>query len=279
MSVLRVADRLRRAGLLVNFDEPIDLPNPKLPDLAIRCQLEDEPTYAEVSALGESFGSREAGATSWDIVSQVFLRGPALEYAGRIHKSLSGPHRAEVAGLVAAAAAQALAEAKFQAVEILGVLELGIALSDAASALSAWAEERGVSLNAVEGPELEGDEATRIRVAIKQEQHQLPTDRGGLLVIQNSRVFATARAPSRAIAKIEEEVYEYPHVASVIISGSHLGHVEGSREEIGPHTYFRHASHDLLVEHHIVLRNRFCRVPMPSALEHGLRKAFGEPLE
>ncbi len=275
LSVLEVADKLSKSGFEVVFDPVVDVSGQtKRPDLRLLDRETGETVYVEVSVLEESRVARDASRTMTKIFDPLWRVVPFLNYSGVIHKSLSERHLEEVAQKVVATVEKVRKTGAFQYLAIEDVLELGIAPDNDKDLLEKWATERGLHIGELSGPRFDVDEVLRTRRKIEREQDQLPKEHPNLLVIKSTNLFLMVRDRRRAIAELEESVYEFPHLLAAIVSGDHLGKAETDIMMKGQHVVITKPRLDLLVEYHMILLNKFCHTKVSASVITKIYNSF-----
>lgn len=275
LSVLRVSHRLATVGLRVSFDPQVDVEGkPKEPDiLAVDGDTGDR-IFVEVSILEESMSSRAAQETMEAITQPLDEGLPRFRWCGRIHKSLSKAHLAEVVKQVAKTCEKARARNSFETLVIDGVVELAISPEGGKEQVDEWGKPRGMRVDSFAGPPVGGDEERRIQSKIRSEQGQLPRDCAGLVVVPMNLVAITLGDLAATVAELEETVYAYPHLLGAVLTGGFVGGGEEDISHMGHHCFVRKVRHGILSEEYLFLYNRFCRVKMTPAAVTKVQLAF-----
>ncbi len=76
------------------------------------------------------------------------------------------------------------------------------------------------------------------------------------------------------MSRLEETVYEYPHLMAVVISGSITGRAKTDVKTSGQHTFVQRAAFGLVQEYYLLLLNRFCQVKVSPSVISRLYGAF-----
>jgi len=275
LSVLEVADKFARTGFAFSFDVEVRVSDkPKKPDLRLLHEASQDELFAEVSIQESAAAARKAQETNDAVQHALWAAVPCVHYAGVIHKQLARPRLAALVKQVSAKVAQAQSTGFFQALEIPGVITLG--LSADKELLATWAAERDLDVGHCSGPRFEVDEAHRARLKIAREQDQLPRDRPGMLVIKNDWMLLGSSDPGSVIRDIEEQVYEHSHLLFVVVTGAHMGLGADATSMHGQHVYLRRVRHEMMVEKAILLFNEYCKhAVLPKTLT-AIYNAFGQ---
>ncbi len=262
LSVLGVGDRLRRAGFQLAFDRPSTCTR-RMPDLTVWCEG-TAPLGVEVTAMEESRGSREAFVTMARVHAALEMPPCAFIWGGRILRALAPPHLDEVVRKIVEATQGLGGSRTFVVLDIPHVVQLGIALPDGAPLLQEWADQAGIRPNSLEGPPDGSDEIARLRRKIGNEQRQLDPNGPNMIAIVGHAGALLTTGTERAVAELEEELYRYRHVLLTTVSMAYRGRVTPSIRQMGKHEHRVLQGTELLVEDHIVLRNRFCAFEEPN---------------
>lgn len=271
MSLFRTAATLQSVGFSVEFEPKIS-GFAKVPDLALVHQRTNERLYVEVSALQESDIAKAAERTSYGIVSQVIFAAPFLTFAGRIYRSLSERHLADVVEQVRDSVIRG--KARFHELIIPDILEMGLAPESDRELLDAWANEHGLEIGTFSGPPLSVDEVQRVRSRIKGEQRQLPATTANIVVIEGFLAMRDGRPIEYIVSEIAETLYDAGHVCAAVISGGYFGNGVSEAMMHGQHCHVRRRRFDALIEEHLVLVNRFCDFPVSPAVLSDLYRAY-----
>jgi len=275
LSVLESAYKFSKAGFEITIDPPVDVSKrEKIPDLKLIDEDTKEESFVEVSILGESKASRDAFQTMDKIIQSLWPYVPFIHYCGRIYKAISERHLNEIVKKIKEVAERAKNENQFHELVIEDTIEVGIAPESDKQLLEKWAEERGLKVGEVIGPLIDVNEILRTKRKIEKEQRQLPHNHPNILIVRNNNLFFGIRDIRKAISELEEEVYNYPHLLSVIVSGRHLGaskHVTIMKDH---HVFIKKTRADLLTEQYIILLNRFCDFKISPAMIAKIYSAF-----
>jgi len=262
LSVLKVSYKFSKAGFIVAFDPSVEISGKsKIPDLRVYNQGSDEKLFIEVSIQRESIIHKEAWETMRKISVLTWGNLPHMSHCGRIHKILSEKHLDDIVMKVRKMIEKVHKENEFQELVIEGVIEIGMAPKEDREILEKWASGRGLKVGEFSGPSFDVDEISRTRIKIRDEQQQLPTETPNILVIENNDFFFSNKDIKKSISELEEEVYKYPHLLAVIISGGYTGGV-GENKIImqNQHLFISKIISDLIVEQHIILFNQYCNI-------------------
>jgi hypothetical protein len=271
MSLFRTAASLQSAGFNVEF-EPTISGFAKVPDLALVHQRTGERLYVEITALQASDIAKAASRTSFGIASQVLFAAPFLNYVGRIHRSLSERHLADVVEQVRATVARG--KTSFQELVIANVVEMALAPDNDRDLLDAWANEHGLEVGTLSGPPIEVDEVQRVRSRIRGEQKQLPAGVANIVVIEGFSPMLDGRSIEHIVSDIAETLYDANHVFAAVISGGYMGDGVPEATMYGQHCHVRRRRFDVLIEEHLVLVNRFCDVSVSPAVLSDVYRAY-----
>lgn len=260
MSILEPAYKFAKTEFGIDFDPPVTVKSRrKIPDLKIINSETKEELFVEVSIQEESGIKREINTTLDEIHEPLFSCIPFTCYCGRVHKALSEPHLKEVTRKVKQLVKKVETENTFHELVEEGVVEVGLAPESDKEMLEKWATERGLKVGEFSGPPYNVDELLRIKGKIKEEQKQLPPNYPNIVIIENKTFFFHMYDIREAINELEEEVYRYPHLLSVVVSGGHVGTSEPMTTMKGQHAFIKKTRALLVVEQHIILLNRFSR--------------------
>lgn len=273
MSLIRTATSLQSAGFNIEF-EPRIPGFAKVPDLALVHQRTGERMYVEITVLQSSDIAKAAERTSFGVMSQVLFAAPHLNFAGRIYRSLSERHLADVVEQVRATVARG--KTTFQELVIPSVVEIALAPDSDRELLDAWAAEHGLEIGSFSGPPIGVDEVQRVRSRIKGEQKQLPADVANIVVVEGFNAFVDGRPIEYIVSEIAETLYDAGHVSAAVISGGYMGAGVAEAMMYGQHCHVRRRRFDVLIEEHLVLVNRFCHTPMSPAVLSDLYRAYGQ---
>lgn len=271
MSLFSTAASLQSAGFNVEFEPKIS-GFAKVPDLALVHQRTGERLYVEITALQESDVAKAAGRTSFSILSQVLFATPFLNFAGRIHRSLSERHLSDVLEQVRVSVARG--KTAFQELVIPNVVEMALSPDSDRELLDAWAHEHGLEIGNFSGPPYGVDEVQRVRSRIKGEQKQLPANVANIVVIEGFNAMLDGRPIEYIMSEIAETLYDAGHVFAAVISGGYIGGGVPEATMYGQHCHVRRLKFDVLIEEHLVLINRFCDAPVSPAVLSDLYRAY-----
>ena len=79
-----------------------------------------------------------------------------------------------------------------------------------------------------------------------------------IIIIRNNNLFFRNRDFRKVISELEEEVYKYPHILSVVIYSGHFGADENKIETKDQHVYIKKTGADHNTDEYIILFNKFC---------------------
>jgi hypothetical protein len=271
MSLVRSAATLQAVGFSVEF-EPRIQGFAKVPDLRLIHQRTGERLYVEITTLKASDIAKDAERTSFGIASQVLFAAPFLHFAGRIHRSLSERHLADVVERVRIKVVQG--KDGFQELVIPDVVNMALAPDNDRGLLEAWASEHGLEVGSFSGPPFGVDEVQRVRSRIRGEQKQLPTDAANILVIEGFNATLDGRPIATIVSDIAEALYDAAHVFAAVVSGGYMGSGVSEATMHGQHCYIRRRKFDVIVEEHLILINRFSDAPVSPAVLSDLYRAY-----
>lgn len=275
LSVLEVAFKFSKAGFRIHVDPSVEVEGRlKQPDVKLADKETKEQLFVEVSALQQSKGDRDALRTLQGIAESTWRSGSSLWHCGRIHKALSTAHLNSLITKIREAVKKLEEKGGFDQIVVEKVIELGLATRDSREVLDKWAAERGFEVNTISGPPPEVNQLARTRGKIRKEQQQLPRDFPALLVIRNEGLFLHSGNLKRAISGLEEEVYEYPHLLAVVVTGGYGGTAEKATTTNGQHMFITNPRPYLYVEQHLVLFNRFCKLKISPCTITNMYDAF-----
>jgi len=190
LSVLEPSYKFAKAGFKLNFDPRISIRSKeKIPDLKITNSENREELFVEVSIQKESMVQREAGMTLQEISKPLLWSAPFIYHSGRVYKTLSEKHLAEVVNKVQQLVEKVKKEKAFNEVVEEGVVEIGLAPENDIEILKKWAKDRRLKVGELSGPSYDVDEILRMKGKIKEEQKQLPHDHANVIIIKNNTLF------------------------------------------------------------------------------------------
>lgn len=259
ISILEPAYKFAKTEFKIDFDPSVAVKSRrKIPDLKITNSETEEELFVEVSIQEESAIQREASTTLDEIHRPLLLSIPFMHYCGRVHKALSERHLKEVTGKVEQLVKKVKTENTFHELVEEDVIEMGLAPESDKEMLEKWATERGLKIGQFSGPPYNVDELLRTKGKIKEEQKQLPPNYPNVVIIENNILFFHMNDIRKAIGELEEVLYRYPHLLSVVVSGRHMGTSESITTMKGQHAFTKKTRDSLIVEQYIILLNRFC---------------------
>jgi hypothetical protein len=103
----------------------------------------------------------------------------------------------------------------FVALEINGVLSLGVAPRADDEVLKSWSRDNGIL--GMNGAPVRIDEYPRIRRKIRDKSNQLPSDLPNLLVIHADHLLVEEASLKEAIGEIGPYLAKHPHILGVLI--------------------------------------------------------------
>jgi len=243
----------------VTFVKPYIRSKEKIPDLKITNSENREELFVEVSIQKESMVQREASMTLQEISKPLLWSAPFIYHSGRVYKTLSEKHLAEVVSKVQQLVEKVKKEKVFNELVEEGVVEIGLAPKNDIEILKKWAKDRRLKVGELSGPSYNVDEILRMKGKIKEEQKQLPHDHANVIIIKNNTLFFHMYDVRKAINELEEEIYRYPHLLIVIISGGYMGMGEPTAIMKDQHLFVKKVKADILsVDEHILLLNKYC---------------------
>jgi hypothetical protein len=276
--LVEVAAALAREGMKILFEPPSSGPEDgKRADALVEYPPTNERFYLELSRQGLANAQLEVSNAMSDCYAPLWKIDPALRFSGRLMKMPAEIHLEEISHRVEAAGLRALAERRLVEVIDGDTLEMAICPSDKFAELENWSKEKGLSPQGFAGPPDNTSLAERLGNKIKREQEQLPPGSANVLVLENNFVFSHAPDVQTLISALEEKVYKYRHVATVIVRGRY----NTNREELpwkleeGEHR-FEHQTSVRHVEEVLLLSNRFADVKPSNELRSRLLRTFFE---
>ncbi len=258
VSVLQIANKFSKMDFDITFDPEIKVTKKK-PDLKLVNPLDSETLFAEITILKSSKKEQDNFKTFNAITDTIMFKYFHLVYCGRIYKVLSEQSLSDTIKKVVNTFETAEKEKEFQELSIKDIIDIGVSPSSQTKLLKAWAEEKGFKVGEFSGPSYSVDEIERIKFKIENKQKQVPTENANILVIYISNVSLFFKDPKSVINKLEEKVYKYPHLLCVAIMGEHIGFDENTIISKDQHFYIRKAKDQCLVNHSIVLINKYCQ--------------------
>lgn len=279
-SVLEVGARLLRVGFRIQYDVEISVgARRKVPDLHATDLSGGPSFFVEVTRLNESNSARKASRTTMAVHNELMMAHPFAPFAGRIYRALSPAHLADVVQEIRESVRRANDGGGLQIVNRAGVILLGLAADKEEGVVDAWAKQHELSVGTLDGPYFDSDQVHRTRQAIGSKQDQLPRDGFGIVVVDNAPNYPWIRDPAEAMSLIEEEVFEHPHLSAAVITGSNLGVRQPQPVVRGVNEYVRICSFGALIEHAMLIPNRFTPKPLPAETIGCIATAFEQPLD
>jgi len=276
LSVLEPSYKFAKAGFKLHFDPEISIgPEEKIPDLKITNSESEEELFVEVSIQKESMVQREAGKTLQEISKPLLSSIPFMYHAGKVYKKLSEKHLEDIVERVRQLVKRVREENAFNELVEEGVVEIGLAPKSDIGMLEKWAKDRGLKVGEFSGPSYNVDELLRLKGKIKEEQKQLPHDHANVIIIKDNTLFFHMYDPRKAINELEEEIYRYPHLLIVIISGGYMGTGEPVTIMKDQHLFIRKIRADILsVDEYILLLNESRSLSISPSTISKVYKAF-----
>jgi len=278
ISVFRVGARLFRSGFTVAFDQPIAVSGQdKRPDLRLAIQGESDWAYGEVTVLHTSQETLQAEATSQAICDAIIGASPELIHACRIIRPLAKPHLRQVVEEVRKVATRARVTGKLQSYFKEGVLQLGVAPVEDQAGLEAWASQTGNVTHCIEGPPIRTDEPRRTKHRVANKAKQIPSGHHNVLFVESPSLLYSGYGITELMRELAEGVFEYPHVGGLVVTQMHLGGDAEANVSQAGNKYLRRVSHELLIEHHLIMFNEYADPLLPEAWAKCLESSFGTP--
>jgi len=259
LSVLEPSYKFAKAGFELHFDPEISIESKrKIPDLKITNSENEEDLFVEVSIQKESMVQKEAGKTLQEISKPLLSSIPFMYHSGKVYKTLSEKHLEDIVEKVQQLVKRVREENAFNELVEEGVVKIGLAPKSDIGMLEKWAKDRGLKVGEFFGPSYNVDGILRMKGKIKEEQKQLPHNHANVIIIKDNTLFFHMYDPRKAINELEEEVYKYPHLLIVIISGGYMGTGEPSTIMEDQHFFFKKVRADIFsVDEHILLLNKY----------------------
>jgi hypothetical protein len=248
----------------------------KQPDAKLVSPETQEEIFLEVSILGRARESIEA-FEAMNAVTITFMKMPAgVRWAGRLYKIPAPSHLTDIVSRIEKALQRVVQEQCFTTVSEEGTIDVAVCPESQMELLEDWCSKHALQPGSFEGPPDYGNAIARLRRKIETEQKQLPTAFSNVILIDHTDLFFNVRDIRAAINELEEEVYCYPHVVAVIISGSHISAPENRPEIVqkGEHRYTRRTLDMLYVEDSLLLFNRYSPAKLSTSVLSKLLRAF-----
>jgi hypothetical protein len=277
-SVLGVAARLGRTGFDVSFDTPVRVHgNQKIPDIAAIWRRTGDRIVVEVSSLGPSREEEETWR-SFRAVTDLFWMDRDLAAAGRLKRTLSGAHLEVVLGEIRRLMERVRQTKQAEEFVRNDVLDLAVAPREDEVFLKLWKAQHGLT-GTFEGPASSGDALNRVMGKIRNEQKQLPHDEPSSIVLHvplgTFGYMLSGVELARIAARLEETVFEFPHLFSVVLLSESLS--IGKTEIVQQHggqVHFMRLPRKYVEESGLLLTNRLCELKMALASITAWNRAF-----
>jgi len=262
ISLLESAGKFQQAGFTTSF--AIGVTNAKgegkNPDIELRNPHTSEKLYVEVTRLTEDIKLDEYGLITGRIIHGGLSQRKNLNFSGRLFKTVSDEHWAEVLIEIDQKIALAAITDSFQEIHQAKTIELAIAPINNPVLLE-WSAEKGYDINAFHLPP--SDTMERIKSKIIHKSKQTSAGHANILVVRQEDVSHHIILPEEYISEIEETIYKCNDLAAVIIIGYEFG---GTDKDVKSHgiNYFiqkteRHAWSSRAV---IVFNKLYHKVPI-----------------
>jgi hypothetical protein len=274
--LIEVAGALTREGMKILFEPPSVGPEcGKRPDALVEYPPTKERFYLELSCQGLANRQLEPFGAMGACYEPLRKIDPTLRFSGKLIKMPAEAHFEQMRREIEAAGQRASAERSFVEISHEGVLQMAICPPDKLSELERWSEQRGLSPNGFEGPLDDTNASVRLGDKIKAEQEQLPPGYANVLVVESRSLPCITSDVRGLISELEERVYQYRHVAIVIVRGHEHTDVKELpwKLEKGEER-FEHQVTPRHVEEILLLSNRFADVRPSEQLRAKLVSAF-----
>jgi hypothetical protein len=277
-TVLHAAASLAQLGFEVAFDELAKgRRRDARPDVRIRRLPPGIESFVEVTELKQSQVLKRINETICGMTMPPFAlaKGGAL-YTGRIPRWLAKPRIVEYRARLERAAEKSLASNRVVEESETDAFEFAFAPADQYDELSAWADERALSVMSVEGPLHDFDESERIAAALRKKADQLPANGAGVVVIWTNGLELRDRRRLRPLAlSLQEEVSELPHVAAVVVASTSLDQYgEPVVGRVSRHVFARVRPYPQRTERFLIVRNEHASASTAGAVASATIKAF-----
>ena len=256
---LKIAGRLARRGFLAEIGPGAGR---KRPDLLVRDG--DLELLVEVKMMGTAGETAKAAETEYGIIAACDPIFPS----GIILKPLSGPHLAEVSGILKRESGRAAAERRGVGVSIRNVLNLYLVPGDLpghTEMRAAWWRKQKESgtvpgeSGGLCGPSdgVSEGHRTRIRIDRFARERQIPPEATGILVLAGQFLFNGTGDVGRFVDCIIERVYELRNVPAVVLVSTKFGEGDACVEERDDFVFARSQVYDWMWEEIVIVKNRF----------------------
>lgn len=288
-SVLEVAYKFFNAGFDVSFDPSVTVSKPRgftgrlvptqaTPDLKIINKETGEELLVEVSALGESDLSKQAGHTYHTVFGVLVDYALHREYLfprARIHRILD----AEELGKLVEQFRDLINEVKSSGKVcylINDEIEACLAPAHEMDIPDKWGAERGITAIPIEGPSIPLRDPLRTKRIIRKEQKQLPNNKPGIVVITTDwTLLFHAHGLKTIMSEVEDAVRDFPKIWCAIVTCTYQsGDEEGYAFYDEQHTVIKRITGEELIEETIISLNPPCTFQLPDATFNKVRHAF-----
>lgn len=276
VSVLEVHSRFAGVGFSVQFDPTVIVGGVrKKPDLLAVNPSTNEEVFIEVTDLRNSDMTSQASDTARVIADLLIFGHPDLKHAGRIHKSLSRRHLADVAEKVATFLESVESDPEFRSLALPGVIDLGASPPNAEAGLAAWAAARDLAVGELIGPPFEFEEVRRVKNAIRNKRLQIPDTGTGVVVIRASGILYEGKDVPTLFSELEEGVFDFEKILAAVVIAGWTGAGQNAVRRHNEHAVVQSVRHDVRVENAFFVFNRYYANGLSEETIGMVRRAYG----
>lgn len=275
-SVSEIAYAFRKNGFSVEFDPTTPVNDKKkMPDLKVVNLSNGEELFVEVRIIGEGNRDKEINETFHAFVEPMWMKYRGLHFAGRIFKVLSRPRINELLEKIDEMSTDVDRNGGLREFKENRVLEIAVTRQTDRNLIEIWSRAHGYGGEVTFiGPPIDTNEMIRTRLGIIEEQEHFPKDRAGIIVLRHNNLLFRTRRKYVIADDLEETLYGYDHILSVVISNEHVGAGENVHEQFREHSYTCKRWLQFMVTESVVLTNRFCRIQLSDDTRDKVQKVL-----
>lgn len=273
--LLDAAAKLRTVGLQAAFEPTLPLGNnQKQPDARLTSTETNETIFLEVSILQDAREAIAARDAMNRLTFTVMGMPPGYRWSGRLFKTPAPAHLEEIISRLNDATKRATQDSSFITISEEGTVEIAFCPEGQKELLEEWCTAREIKTGVFQGPPYDENLIARLKRKIEREQRQLPADYPNVVLIRNTDLFFRIRDMRSVMSELEEEVFRYPHVPLVLVTGSHLTGLPAEVMQYGEHRYTRRTVDPMCVEDCLLFINRYSPVKLSATLLSKFLRVF-----
>ena len=276
ISVLEIAIKYRKSGFEIHFEPSLlRLDSARKPDLKIINRDTQEEFYCEATELNPSNQEKRAYETQHYIQNALIpLYGHSMKFSVRIYKTISRRHLEEIKKELHIIIDRAKQERSFQEFVIDRTIEIGISPNEDIKMLKKWSRQKDIDFSALTGPPVYSESVERIKGRIRKKQKKLHKNHVNIIFIKLSDFTHIQDDVKNVIAELEETVYDYPHVLSLVIAGGNLCFRNKTTQMIDQHLFIAKKQFEVFEDRSISIFNKYCDVKVSPMTVARLNKAL-----